>query len=131
MIYFVTILVGAITIFPIAHAPVAKPIAIATILFLLLGYGVGRIAVFGRLTKYIEVTSLSITAFLLLLPAVSETLRLVPNGHPLVTDVNSPVLKAVSAGLAATLLIGGMTQIYFVRRGRLQTPSPIEQMNKR
>ena len=122
-VYFVTMLVGCVTIFPIARAPVAKPIALLTMALLFLGYGIGRTTRFRRATRYIEVISLSITAFLLMLPSVSETLRRVPNGHPFVTDVNSPVLKGAMAGLLVALLLGVATQIIFLRRGRLH-PTP-------
>lgn len=129
IVYFVTMLIGSISIFPIAHAPVAKPIAITTMFLLFVGYGVSRTTLFGRATKYIEVISLTITTFLLLLPSISETLRRVPNGHPLVTDVNSPVLKGVMAGLGVALLIGIALQVVFLRRGRLVSQSQSVQSN--
>jgi hypothetical protein len=92
VVYFIAMLVGAITVFPIAHLPVGRVIAALTIVLLLLGYGIARITTFGRATKYIEVISLSLTAFILMLPTVTETLTRGPDGHPIVRDVNSPLL---------------------------------------
>jgi len=115
-VYFITMLIGAITVFPIAHLAVGRVIAGVTIVLLVLGYGIGRITLFGRATKYIEVVSLSLTAFLLMLPTVTETLRRVPDGHPIVADPNSPLLKGIHGGLLAALLIGVAAQVIYVRR---------------
>ncbi len=114
--YFITMLVGCISIFPIAHSPVADIIAVVTMVLLFLGYGIGQTTMFGGATKYIEVITLSITVFLLMLPTVSETLRRVPNGHPIVADLNSPLLKGVQLGLLGALLIGVTAQVLYLRR---------------
>ena len=103
VIYFVTMMLGAVTVFPIAHMPVSRVIAVATIFLLLVGYGIGRTSKWGSVTKYIEVVCLSLTVFLLLAPTVSETLRRVPDGHPFVTDLNSPLFKGAQGGLLIAL----------------------------
>ncbi len=118
--YFVSMLIGAATVFLVAHQPVSYGIGAATILLLLAGYGIGRISSFGRASKYLETIFLSLTAFLLMLPTVTEILRRVPDGHPLVTDLNSPLLLGSQASLLVILIVGLTAQIIHLRRqGRL------------
>ncbi|MDF2960712.1 MAG: hypothetical protein K0S39_2447 [Paenibacillus sp.] len=116
VVYFISMLIGATTVFPVAHQSVSYGIGTATILLLLAGYGIGRISRFGRSGKYLETIFLSLTAFLLMVPTVSEILRRVPDGHPLVTDLNSPILLGSQAGLLVILIVGLTAQIIHLRR---------------
>lgn len=115
-VYFVSMLIGAVTVFLVAHQPVSYGIGVATIVLLLAGYGVGRLPALGRAGRYIETICLSLTAFLLMLPAVSETLRRVPDGHPLAADMSAPLLLGTQAGLLVILVIGLTAQIIGLRR---------------
>jgi hypothetical protein len=127
--YFIAMLVGSVTIFPIAHMPASNIIALVTMALLFIGYGVGRTTIVGRATKYVEVITLSLTAFLLMLPTVTETLRRVPDGHPIVTDLNSPILKGAQGALLATLLIGVTAQVFYMRRqARAAAASRLDQI---
>src|SRR5262249_50978132 len=98
-IYFTSMLIGAATVFLVAHQPVSHGLGLATLLLLLAGYGVGLVQGPGRQATYIETVCLSLTVFLLMLPTVTETLRRVPDGHPLVTDLKSPLLLGAQSGL--------------------------------
>jgi len=119
-VYFVSMLVGAATVFLVAHQSVSYGIGAATILLLLAGYGIGRMSSFGRTGKYLETIFLSLTAFLLMVPTLTETLRRVPDGHPLVSDLNSPLLLGSQASLLVILIVGLTAQIIHLRRqGRL------------
>ena len=115
-VYFVSMLIGAATVFLVAHQPVSYGIGAATIVFLLAGYSAGRLPILGRAADYIETICLSVTAFLLMLPTVTETLRRVPDGHPLVTDLSSPLLLGSQAGLLVILVVGLTAQIIYLRR---------------
>jgi hypothetical protein len=116
-IYFFSILIGAVTVFTVAHQAVSFGIGAATIFFLCAGYGVGRIDGVGRRTAlYIETFCLSVTAFLLMVPTVSETLRRVPDGHPFVNDLKSPVLLGFQASLLVVLVVGLTLQMIYLRR---------------
>lgn len=121
-IYFVSMLIGAITVILIAHAPVSYGIAAVTLLLLLLGYGAARLPGPGRAKTYVETISLTVTAFLLMVPTVSETLRRVPDGHPLVTDLKSPLLLGAQGGLFVLLIIGVIAQIAHLRRRHEGSP---------
>lgn len=116
MFYFVSMLIGALTVFLVAHQPVSSVIGAVTILLLLVGYGIGRLPSLERAARYIETVCLSLTAFLLMVPTVSEVLRRVPDGHPFVTDPKSPLLLGSQATLLVALLLGVTAQIIYLRR---------------
>ena len=114
--YFISMLIGATTVFLVAHQPVSYGIAIATILLLVTGYGIVQITSVGRAAIYIETICLSLTAFLLMVPTVSETLRRVPDGHPFVTDLKSPLLLGFQGSLLVILIIGATAQVISLRK---------------
>lgn len=116
LFYLIFMLIGAGSVFLIAKQPVSNVIAIITLLLLLAGYGVGRVTVLGRARVYLETILLSMTVFLLMLPTVSEVLRRVPDGHPIVTDMQAPLLLAAQGGLLIALLVGVTVQVVRLRR---------------
>ncbi|WCD78004.1 hypothetical protein [Pseudomonas sp. TUM22785] len=122
--YFVSMLLGAGTVFLIARQPVSNAIAVVTLVLLVAGYGVGRIGALGRARVYLETILLSLTAFLLMLPTVTEVLRRVPDGHPLVTDLHAPLLVGAQGSLLLALVLGVTAQVVYLRRqgARLGTP---------
>jgi len=117
-VYLVSMLIGAATIALIAHQPVSYVIAGATLVLLLVGYGVERLPWGQGAKRYIETISLTLTSFLLMLPAVSETLRRVPDGHPLVTDPKSPILLGAMGALLVLLIAGITAQVIYLRKHR-------------
>lgn len=117
-IYLGSMLVGAATLFLVAHQSVSYGIAIATLLLLFAGYGAERVLGSAPAASYIETVCLSLSAFLLMLPTVTEILRRVPDGHPLVTDPKSPLLLGAQGALLVALLVGLTAQIIsLARRG--------------
>jgi hypothetical protein len=115
-VYFFSMLIGGLTVFVVAKQPVSNIIGAATLLLLFVGYGVGRIPVLGRVAVYLETICLSLTTFLLAVPTISETLRRVPDGHPLVSDPKAPVLLAIQGALAIALVIGVTAQLFYLRK---------------
>jgi hypothetical protein len=91
-------------------------IAVVTIALLLVGYGVDRLPGRQKAKRYVETISLTLTSFLLMLPTVSETLRRVPDGHPIVTDPKSPILLGAMLTLLVLLIAGLTAQIVYLRR---------------
>lgn len=116
LVYLVSMLIGGATVFLVAKQPVSQAIGAITLLLLVTGYGVGRLPIPARTTAYIETISLSISVFLLMLPTATEILRRVPDGHPFVTDLKSPLLLGVQGSLLAALLLGLAVQIVLMRR---------------
>lgn len=118
-IYFVSMLAGALTVFPIAKQPVSGGIAVVALVFLMAGYGVGRLPRLGRAARYMETIFLTLTVFLLMLPTLTEILTRVPDGHPIVADLMSPLLRGVHLTLFVLLIAGLAVQITrLVRQGR-------------
>lgn len=115
-IYLISMVIGAATVFLVGHQPVSYVIGAITLLFLVVGYSVGRLPVPQAVAIYVETIALSLTAFLLMLPTVTEILRRVPDGHPLVTDLRSPLLLGAQGGILAALVIGLTLQIIHLRR---------------
>ena len=119
VLYLASMLIGGFTVFLVAKQPVSNVIGVITIALLLAGYGVGYVSWLGRARVYLETIFLSLTAFFLMVPTVSETLRRVPDGHPFVTDVQSPVLIGAQGGIALVLVVGVTAQmVYLWRKGR-------------
>lgn len=114
-IYFVSMLIGAASAFLVAHQPLSYGIAAATLVFLLAGYGIGTLPNAGRAATYMETAFLTLTTFLLMVPTVTETLRRVPDGHPFVTDLKSPLLLGFQAGLLVMLIVGLSAQFMYLR----------------
>lgn len=104
--YFWFMLLGVLTVYPIAHQPISSIVATVTLVALLLGYGISRWPMAKRFGKYIETISLSISVFLLAVPTVSESLRRLPVGDPLVTDLKDPLLLGVQGALFLALIVG-------------------------
>lgn len=121
-IYLVSMLIGAFTVFLVAHAPVGNVIGAVTIVLLVAGYAVGWVPGLGRAGRYIETVCLSLTAFLLMLPTVTEILRRVPDGHPLVTTLDAPLLLGAQGSLLVALVLGLAAQIVFLRRSASRVP---------
>ncbi|MBL7249938.1 hypothetical protein [Alloalcanivorax marinus] len=116
-IYFVAMLIGALSVFLVTHQPVGYVIGGATLALLLVGYGIRYRAGSGA-ARYVQTICLTLTVFLLMVPTVSETLRRVPDGHPLVTDLHSPLLLGAQGVLLLTLIVGLGGQILYLRSQR-------------
>ena len=119
--YFVSMLIGACTVFLVARQPISPFIGAITIVLLLAGYGVGFVGWLGRAGVYLETILLSLTVFLLMVPTVSETLRRVPDGHPIVTDPDSPLLKGALGLIAIALVLGVIAQVFALRKQGAQS----------
>lgn len=119
-IYFFSMLIGIATVFLLAHQSVSVGIGVITLLLLLAGYGAGSVRALGRAGAYIETICLSLTVFLLMAPTVSETLRRVPDGHPFVTDLQSPLLINAQLSLFVVLVAGVTAQVIYLARRRIE-----------
>lgn len=122
-VYLVCMLIGGFTIFLVAKDPAGPVIAVATLVLLGAGYSINRIGFLGRAQAYVETLLLSLSVFLLMVPSVSETLRRVPDGHPIVTDPNSPILKAALGTLAVILVVGVVAQFIYLAKFRKRPQS--------
>lgn len=117
--FFWFMLVGILTVYPIAHAPASTIVATITLVMLLVGFGVSKIAWQGRFAKYIETITLSISVFLLLVPTVSESLRRLPVGDPLVKEMSDPLLLGALGTLFVALIVGIPLQVRALYKRKL------------
>lgn len=116
LLYFLSMLIGSLTVFLVARQAASPIIGAVTLCLLIAGYGVGYLAILGRARRYLETIFLSLTAFLLAVPTVSETLRRVPDGHPIATNEQSPILLGAQAAIAVVLIVGLTLQMIRLRR---------------
>jgi hypothetical protein len=124
--YLGFMLLGALTVYPIAHEPISKAFATLTLVALLAGYGLSRLAASQPFWRYVQTASLSLSVFLLMLPTTSEILRRLPAGHPFVTDMKDPLLLGAQGALLLALLVGVPLQIRsLVRQARLPAMSKV------
>jgi len=117
--YLAFMLIGTITVYPLAHAQAGVMLATTTLGLLIVGFAVGHWRALGRAAVYIETIALSLTVFLLLLPTVTEILRRLPAGHPIAASLESPILRAVHLALLAGLVVGLVVQVRALRRRAL------------
>lgn len=115
-VYFGSMIIGAVTVFFVSKTPVSPIIGAVTLAVLLLGYGAKRLFNGSRASRYVETICLTLSVFLLMVPAISETLRRVPDGHPVVTDLHSPLLVGCQISLLLMLIVGLTLQIIHLRR---------------
>ncbi|KAJ8136299.1 hypothetical protein OY671_010488, partial [Metschnikowia pulcherrima] len=115
-IYFISMSIGAVTGFLVAHEPAGSVICVVTLVSSSAGYGVGHLHGSGRAATYIETVCSSSTAFLSMSPTVTEVSRRVPDGHPLVTDSKSPSLLGAQGSLLVISIVGLTAQIVWSRR---------------
>lgn len=114
--YFWSMLLGAVTVYAVAHQPVSVIVGTLTLVLLAVGYGLALWPVAGRASKYIETVSLTTSVFFLLVPAVSETLRRLPVGDPLAAGPKDPLLLGAQGALFLMLLIGVPAQLWVIRK---------------
>lgn len=113
--YLIFMLLGAASVFLITHHPEGRGLAGITLLLLALGYGAASLRFTGRAAVYLETIALTLTSFLLMLPTVTETLRRVPDGHPLATDLHAPLLLVAQGSCLLLLVLGLTLQIRHLR----------------
>lgn len=126
-VYFVAMLIGSLTVFVIAHQGISYVIGVAALVLLLAGYGVAYLPLRlpGRIGIYLETFCLTLTAFVLMVPTVTETQKRVPDGHPLVSDPKSPLLLGAQAALLVALVLGLIAQALYLRR-KPQRSGPVK-----
>ncbi|WP_112308812.1 hypothetical protein [Pseudogemmobacter bohemicus] len=122
--WFIFMLIGGLTVFPIAKLPVSNVVAVVTLTLLLAGYSVGRIPGLGRAGPYLETILLSLTVFLLMVPTVNEILTRVPDGNPIAKGSDSPVLLGALVALVVMLILGLTAQILHLRRRGREASAP-------
>lgn len=116
LLYLTFMSMGALTVFLVAHQPVSNVIGVITLMLLAGGYGIAFSGWRWGGAVYVETILLSLSAFFLMVPTVSEVLRRVPDGHPIVTDLHSPLLLGAQGLILLILIVGVTAQLWSLRR---------------
>lgn len=99
------------------HGGFGKPHALGVLTLLVLGLAAlarkpGR---FGRLTRYVETVSYSLTLFFHMIPGFTETFTRLPAGAPLFSGPDDPALQKVVGLVFVVFLVGAALQVRRLR----------------
>jgi uncharacterized membrane protein len=99
------------------HGGFGKPhvLGIITLLVLGIAFTAARTGLFGRVSRYVETISYSMTFFFHTIPAVNETATRFPLGAPLATSPEAPALQAAAGVLFVAFLVGAILQVRWLR----------------
>jgi len=102
------------------HGGFGKPHALGILTLIVLGVAAvaGYTNFFGRLSRYIETVSYSLTFFFHMIPGITETSTRLPVGAPLVSGPDAPELQIATAVLFVVFLIGATLQVMRLRKTR-------------
>ena len=77
---------------------------------------VDRLAFVGRLKPYLTALGLSFSYFLLIVPAIAETLKRLPASQPLASGPESPIVQTTLLVWLVIFLSGLSVQAYLIHR---------------
>lgn len=119
-----TILTCLTGFFIFQHGGFGAPhaLGIVTLLVLALAWVAGYRTTFGRLGRYIETVSYSLTLFFHMIPAFTETSTRLPVGAPWATGPNDPNLQKAISIVFVVFLVGATAQVIRLRRQRCREP---------
>ncbi len=127
-IYLITIVLSVVTSFGLSSTGGFNPghaIGILTLLAIAFSFIIGKLGWFGRLNRYLQVLSMSFTYFLLMVPAINETLSRVPPANPIGNGPDSPPVQATTAAWAVLFLIGICWQAWSMHRHPVGTTQAV------
>lgn len=75
-----------------------------------------RLEFFGRLRPYLATLGLSFSYFLLIVPAIAETLKRLPASQPLASGPESPIVQTTLLAWLVIFLAGLSVQAYLIHR---------------
>ncbi|MEX2114066.1 MAG: hypothetical protein WD845_12820 [Pirellulales bacterium] len=122
--YVGTMLIGCLTAFGIYHRGGFGPghvLSIVTLVFLLAGMFASRIGRLGGAAAYVQTISFSVSFFLLMFFATTETLTRLPVDHPFAPSQEAAELIPVRILLLVGLLAGLAYQVFHMRAARART----------
>jgi hypothetical protein len=125
-IYLVGLTISVLTAFGLSSTGGFNPGHALGILALLAAFGsllVPRLSFLGRLRPYLATFGLSFSFFLLMVPAINETLTRLPAAHPLAEGPQSPLVRATLLAWVVTFIVGFALQVWTIRRASPQSPA--------
>ena len=125
-IYLICTLITALTALGIYHQGgfgIAHILAVLTLLALLLGVIAEQYQLFGNFSSYVQATCYSGTLLFHMIPAITDGLRRLPVGSPIVNDIEDTLLLNFYLGFLITYVIGLTLQIFWLKKRREITSS--------
>lgn len=120
-IYLAGLLMSVLTSFGLSSSGGFNAGHALGILALLAAFGsllVPRLSFLGRLQPYLATFGRSFSFFLLLVPAIAETLTRLPAGQPLADGPESPLVRSSVLAWAVTFILGFTLQVWTIRSRR-------------
>jgi hypothetical protein len=118
-IYLATTLITAgtaLAIFQRGEFGPGHALAVMTLLALATGMAAETMQPFGKLSRYVQAISYSVTLLFHCIPAVTDGLLRLPVGDPVLTSIKDPVLRMCYLGLLVLFLIGISLQLRWIHR---------------
>jgi len=125
-IYLAGLALSVFTSFGLSSTGGFNPGHALGILALLAGFGslfVPRLSFLGRLRPYLATFGRTFSFFLLLVPAINETLTRLPPAHPLADGPQSPLVLSTLLAWVVIFVAGFILQVW-VLRSRRQNAAP-------
>ena len=97
---------------------VAHVLAVMTLLALAVGAAAETTKFFGKFSRYVQAISYSSTLFFHTIPAITDGLLRLPPGDPILSSIESPVLRMCYLALLVTFLIGVTLQLRWIYKQR-------------
>jgi uncharacterized membrane protein len=116
---YATILTCLTGFFIFHHGGFGKPhvLGIITLIVLSTALVAGeKIHLFGRVSPYIEIVCYTMTFFFHLIPAVTETTTRLPEGSPLASGPDDPLIQKAVGIFFVLFLVGATVQVINLRK---------------
>ncbi|XOV80492.1 MAG: hypothetical protein ACFHVJ_05960 [Aestuariibacter sp.] len=95
---------------------IAHGLAVLTILAALFGAALSVFRIFGRLTRYLQLTALSSTLLFHLIPAATEIMTRFPSNSPMASSIQDPLLLQTFLGIFVAFLLLLFWQYLWLRK---------------
>ena len=117
-IYLVCTLIAAVTALMIykhdGFGP-AHALAVLTLLALIGGFFVTKIAMFSKIAAYFQAFCFSGTLLFHMIPAITDGLLRLPVNDPILSNPEDPILKMFYLGFVVVFLVGYILQFLWLR----------------
>ncbi|HEV7319528.1 MAG TPA: hypothetical protein VGO04_13090 [Ensifer sp.] len=91
-------------------------LGIVTLVVIAGSLAIDRLEFFGRLRPYLTTLGLSFTYFLLIVPAIAETLKRLPVSQPLASGPEAPIVQTTLLVWLVIFLSGLTVQAYLIHK---------------
>ncbi len=118
-IYLICTLITAVTALGIYNQGgfgVAHILAVMTLGAVLVGALCEKVKLLGGFSKYLQAISYSATFLFHMIPAITDGLMRLPPSDPIVSSIESPLLRGFYLAFLLTYIVGAALQVNFLRK---------------